>query len=206
MSIIILNMDLQNRAENILNIQKNAVNNLKITENMISAIEEIVKKQNKKNHIITTGMGKAGIIATKMSATLASIGIPSFYVNPAEAAHGDLGRILPEEIIIVFSHSGRTKEIQNMISNLHELNSHHNYVISIGSISQPEFSADLVINYGNINESCNVKKVPSTSTTLMLIIADIIAITAAESIGFNDEWFKLRHPGGEIGHSYRKNE
>jgi len=203
--MILLDMDLQNRAEQILNIQKNAVNNLKITENMISAIKEIVKNQKKKNHIITTGMGKAGIIATKMSSTLASIGIPSFYVNPAEAAHGDLGRILPEDLVIVFSHSGKTKEIQSMVSKLHELNSHRNYVISIGSSSQPEFSADLVIDYGNIDESCNVKKVPSTSTTLMLIIADIIAITAAESIGFNDEWFKLRHPGGEIGHSYSKN-
>ena len=198
-------MDLQNRAEQILNIQKEAVQNLKITENMISSIEEIAKKQKKKNHIITTGMGKAGIIAIKMSATLASIGIPSFYVNPAEAAHGDLGRILPEDLIIVFSHSGKTKEIQNMVSKLHELNSHKNYVILIGSTSQPNFSTDLVINYGNIDESCIVKKVPSTSTTLMLIIADIIAITAAESIGFNDEWFKKRHPGGEIGHSYRKN-
>ena len=198
-------MDLQDRAEQILNIQKNAVQNLKITENMISAIKEIVKKQKTKNHIITTGIGKAGTIATKMSATLASIGIPSFYVNPTEAAHGDLGRILPEDLVVVFSHSGKTKEIQNMVSKLHELNSYGNYVISIGSSSQPEFSADLVINYGDIDESCIVKKVPSTSTTLMLIIADIIAITAAESIGFNDEWFKKRHPGGEIGHSYTKN-
>ncbi len=198
-------MDLQNRAEQILNIQKNAVQNFKITENLISTIKEIVKNQEAKNHIITTGMGKAGIIATKMSATLASIGIPSFYVSPAEAAHGDLGRIFPEDLIIVFSHSGKTKEIQNMVNKLHKLNSNRNYVISIGSSSRPDFSADLVINYGNINESCIVKKVPSTSTTLMLIIADIIAITAAESIGFNDEWFKKRHPGGDIGNSYRKN-
>ena len=198
-------MDIQNRAEQILNIQKNAVQDLKITENMISSIKEIVKKQKAKNHIITTGMGKAGTIATKMSATLASIGIPSFYVNPAEAAHGDLGRILPEDLVMVFSHSGKNKEIQNMINKLHELNSNGNYVISIGSSSQPEFSADLVINYGGIVESCIVKKVPSTSTTLMLIIADIIAITAAESIGFNDEWFKKRHPGGEIGQFYTKN-
>ena len=197
-------MDLQNRAENILNIQKKAIQNLIITENMISAIKEIVKKHNKKSHVITTGMGKAGIIATKMSATLASIGIPSFYVNPAEAAHGDLGRIFPDDLVIVFSHSGRTKEIQIIINKLHELNSHKNSVISIGSNSQPEFPADLVINYGNIDESCIVKKVPSTSTTLMLIIADIIAITAAENLGFNDDWFKKRHPGGEIGNSYRK--
>ena len=198
-------MDLQNRAEQILKIQTDAVQNLKITENMISAVKEIIKNQKEKNHIITTGMGKAGIIATKMSATLASIGIPSFYVNPAEAAHGDLGRILSNDLIIVFSHSGRTKEIQNMINNLHVLNSNKNYVISIGSSSQPEFSADLAINYGNIDESCFVKKVPSTSTTLMLLIADILAITAAENLGFSDEWFKLRHPGGEIGHFYTKN-
>ncbi|QEE17111.1 SIS domain-containing protein [Promethearchaeum syntrophicum] len=198
-------MDLQNRAEQILKIQSNAVQNLRITENMILAITEIMKKQKEKNHIITTGMGKAGIIATKMSATLASIGIPSFYVNPAEAVHGDLGRIMSEDLLIVFSHSGRTKEIQTMIKKLHELNFNKNYVISIGSNSQPEFSADLSITYGNIDESCIVKKVPSTSTTLMLLIADILGITAAENLGFNDEWFKQRHPGGEIGNSYKKN-
>ena len=196
-------MKLQKRAEEILDIQKNAVQNLKITENIVLGIKEIINSQKKKKHVITTGMGKAGIVATKMSATLASIGIPSLYVNPAETLHGDLGRIMPEDLVIVFSHSGRTLELKEMIESLISLNSKKNYIISIGSNPEPDYYTDLIISYGNIRESSIVNKVPSTSTTLMLIIADILAITAAESIGFNNEWFKNRHPGGSIGNSYK---
>ena len=90
----------------------------------------------------------------------------------------------------------------NMITHLHALNEKKNYIISIGSKEYPKIPTNLSICYGNIKESSIVSKVPSTSTTLMLIIADILAITAAEKIGFNDEWFKIRHPGGSIGQSY----
>lgn len=198
-------MDISKRASEILKIQQDAVNSLAITEEMLITIDKIASMQ-KKGRIITTGMGKAGMIAVKMSATLASIGLPSFYVHPAESAHGDLGRIAPEDLIIVFSHSGSTSEVVNMILHIHQLNKNQNYVIFIGSVSEPKIPANLSVSYGPIKESCVVSKVPSTSTTLMLMIADVLAITAAESLGFNDEWFKARHPGGAIGVAYKENK
>ena len=151
-------------------------------------------------------MGKAGIIARKMSATLASIGIPSFYTHPAESLHGDIGRISSGDLIIVFSHSGTTSEVHRMLAHLHNLNDNKNTIVLISGNYDPIIPYNELICYGPIEESSIVGKVPSTSTTLMLIIADVIAITAAESIGFNDDWFKKRHPGGAIGKSYKETE
>ncbi|MHA1339791.1 MAG: SIS domain-containing protein [Promethearchaeota archaeon] len=186
-----------------MEIQRNAISNLKISQEMLKAIEKIVEVTRNKGRIIISGMGKAGIIGYKMSATLSSIGIPSFFVHPAEAAHGDIGRISSDDLVIVFSNSGSTAECVNMVNTLHQLNDHKNFVIVIGSSSTPKIEANLAVSYGKVKESCVVSKVPSTSTTIMLLIADIIAITAAESIGLNDEWFKKRHPGGAIGQSYK---
>jgi len=195
--------NLKQRAKEILDIQTESVNDLNITEEMLRAIEVIIERsENKKGRVITAGMGKAGIIGHKMSATMASIGIPSFFVSPAESAHGDIGRIGPDDTLIVFSNSGSTSEVMNMIQTVNRLNDNNNFIISIGSSKNPKIPVDLAIGYGKLEESCVVSKVPSTSTTVMLIIADIIAITAAESMGFDDSWFKKRHPGGAIGKSY----
>ncbi|MCP4762054.1 MAG: SIS domain-containing protein [archaeon] len=199
-------MDDIKRAEEILKIQQEAIKNLKISPEIIQSIERIKTIKENRGRIITTGMGKAGIIASKMSATLSSIGLPSYYVSSAEAAHGDIGRIAPEDLIIVFSNSGNTKEVLTMISQLHVLNGKTNYIITITGNKNPKIPTDLIVHYGKLTESCIVSKVPSTSTTIMLMIADILAITAAESIGFNDEWFKNRHPGGAIGTSYQKED
>lgn len=195
-------MDLQERANEILKTQQKFVASISVDDAMLTAIEEIRNAKKNARRVITTGMGKAGIIATKMSATLASIGIPSFFVHPAEAAHGDLGRIAPGDLVIVFSHSGNTGEVNRFIAALSSLNNQTNLVITISGNATPGIPSNLVVSYGKIVESCIVEKVPSTSTTLMLIIADILAITAAESLGFTDEWFKARHPGGAIGQSY----
>jgi arabinose-5-phosphate isomerase len=199
-------MNLKERAEKILGIQKEFIEKIEIDDSWVTSITLIKSVAQKNGGIITTGMGKAGIIAQKMSATLSSIGIPSFYVHPAESLHGDIGRITPNDLIIVFSHSGTTMEVRSMIHHLHILNEKKNTIILISGNTNPEISHNQLVCYGNIEESSVVKKVPSTSTTLMLIISDVIAISAAESLGFNDELFKLRHPGGAIGKSYENTE
>ena len=198
--------DLKNIADKVLDVQKKAVLDLTITNEMLEAARLIIEKTTDGKKIITTGMGKAGIIASKMSATLSSIGIPSFYVHPAESLHGDLGRISQGELIIAFSHSGSTNELTSMIEALNILNQKSNPLLLITNASSPKIKPDILVHYAMEQESCVVKKVPSTSTTLMLIIADIIAITAAEYLGFDDSWFKLRHPGGAIGDSYKKEQ
>ncbi len=197
-------MNIEKRMEEILKIQQKAIASLTIDKNYAHAMEKICKAQQNGHTVITTGMGKAGIIAQKMSATMASIGIPSFFLNPAEALHGDLGRVHLNDLVIVLSHSGATLEVSSMLASLHGLNHRSNEIILISGTVSPSFSVDVLISYGVITESCRVSKVPSTSTTLMLIIADILAISAAENLGFDNEWFKLRHPGGNIGNLYKK--
>ncbi len=199
-------MNLKHRADEILGIQKKAVQNLQSSDQWLTAIELIYSKAKALGRIVTTGMGKAGIIAKKMSATLSSIGVPSFYVHPAESLHGDLGRITSEDLVVVFSHSGSTEEVQRMITHLKILNNQENTIIIITGSIKPVIPYDHLVSYGKIEESSFVTKVPSTSTTLMLIIADVLAITAAEALGFSDEWFQQRHPGGSIGKSYKKTE
>ena len=197
-------MDSQARAQEILDIQLNAIKSLSVSEELLNAIDLICKTQQQKGKVILTGMGKAGIIGTKMSATLCSIAIPSFFVSPAEAAHGDIGRIDEDDLIIVFSNSGRTGEVVNMIHTIDALYGSKNKIISIGGNNKPLYRTDIAVSYGSVGESCVVSKVPSTSTTLMLILADMIGITAAESLGLDDSVFKARHPGGAIGKDYSK--
>ena len=199
-------MNLKHRADEILEIQKEAIQNLKTKDSWLKSIELIKSVAENHGRIVTTGMGKAGIIAQKMSATLSSIGIPSFFTHPAECLHGDLGRITSTDLVIVFSHSGSTTEVRSMITHLHGLNDMKNTVIIISGSADPQIHHNQLVCYGDLEESSIVKKVPSTSTTIMLIIADVLAITAAESLGFNDDWFKKRHPGGAIGKSYEKTE
>ncbi len=197
-------MNSEKRMGEILQIQQKAIMALAIDKNYCQAIENICKTQENGHTVITSGMGKAGIIAQKMSATMASIGIPSFFLNPAEALHGDLGRVRAKDLLIIFSHSGATFEVSSMLTSLHRLNQQSNKIILISGTTTSKFSEDILISYGKIEESCQVSKVPSTSTTLMLLIADILAITAAENVGFDEEWFKSRHPGGNIGKEYSK--
>ena len=197
-------MNLENRANEILQIQQKAVSNLQITPQIKMAIESCIQIAHKNSNIITSGMGKAGIIAKKMSATLCSIGLNSFYVHPGEALHGDLGRINPKDQIIVFSHSGRTQEIVLFIQALDLLNENSNKIVCITNNPKPNFRTNIVVNYQIIQESCIISEVPSTSTTLMLIIADVIAITAAEECGLEEKIFRLRHPGGAIGEKFKK--
>ncbi|WP_371805995.1 SIS domain-containing protein [Candidatus Lokiarchaeum ossiferum] len=199
-------MNIVNRMKEILQIQKKAITALSINNHYEDAVDRIYNAQKEGFIVITTGMGKAGIIAQKMSATMASIGIPSFYLNPAESLHGDLGKVRENDLLIIFSHSGATSEVKEMIASLHKFHQQTNPTILVSGTSTPQFDVDVLISYGQIQESCLVSKVPSTSTTLMLIIADILAITAAEKLGFNDEWFKVRHPGGIIGKTYAKKD
>ncbi|MFX0102010.1 MAG: SIS domain-containing protein [Candidatus Hodarchaeota archaeon] len=197
-------MNLEKRASEILDTQQEAVKKLQVTPAMLNAILRISGMKESRGRIITTGIGKAGIIATKMSATLSSIGLPSFYVHPGESGHGDMGRVAAEDLLIVFSNSGNTSEVIGMISNVNDLNDGKNFVITVTGNENPKIPSDLVVCYGKLQESCVVSKVPSTSTTIMLVIADILAITAAESLGLEDSWFKARHPGGAIGKSYKE--
>ncbi len=165
----------------------------------IAAIDLIL---NCKGRIIVSGMGKSGHIANKISATLASTGTPSFFIHPAEASHGDLGMISQNDVVILLSNSGETKELKDIIYYCKRFS-----IPIIGIIRRQESeltSASTVpLVLPAIPES-NLVNAPTTSTTMMLALGDAIACSLIEAKGFDKEKFGLFHPGGKLGSNFLK--
>ena len=155
---------------------------------------------NCKGKLISAGIGKSGLIARKISATLSSVGIPSFYLNPSEANHGDLGQIDKNDILLIFSYSGNTAEINGLLKYANRFN-----IKVIGVASKEESmllkASTLKILLPKVKESDPTQMVPTTSTSLTLLFGDCLAVALMHKEKFSKEKFKLFHPGGNIGQS-----
>lgn len=150
--------------------------------------------------VIVSGMGKAGFIGMKISATLASIGIPSFFLHPAEAVHGDLGRYTSDDIALVFSNSGKTDEILRIVPELKRIACP---IISITGLADSPLGkhSDVVLDIGKLTEAGPLGLAPTTSTTVMLALGDALAMAVQEKRGLTREDFARHHPGGALGAS-----
>ena len=153
---------------------------------------------NCKGKIICAGVGKSGIIARKISATLSSVGVSSFFLNPSEANHGDLGQIDKRDMLLVFSYSGNTSEILNMLKYANRFN------IKIVGVSSKVDSlllkaSDIKILLPKVKEADPNNLVPTSSTSLQLLFGDCLAICLMNKMKFTKEKFKIYHPGGSIG-------
>tara|TARA_A100001015_G_C15005242_1_gene720344 strand:- start:1377 stop:2267 length:891 start_codon:yes stop_codon:yes gene_type:complete len=151
-----------------------------------------------KGKVITAGIGKSGIIARKISSTLSSVGISSFYLNPGEANHGDLGQIERKDILIVFSYSGNTSEMTNMLKYANRFN-----IKIIGVASKKDSilfkASDIKILLPKVKESDPTGMVPTSSTSLTLLFGDCLAVALMNKLKFSKDRFKIFHPGGNIG-------
>ena len=153
---------------------------------------------NCKGHVILSGMGKSGHVGRKMSATLASTGIPSFLIHPAEAFHGDLGMITPCDLLILISASGETDEILKLVPSLKNFG---NRIIAITNNGHSTLAknADAVLELHMANETCPNNLAPTTSTTLTMAIGDALAIAMIHKRKFMPNDFARYHPGGSLG-------
>jgi arabinose-5-phosphate isomerase len=151
-----------------------------------------------KGHVIICGMGKSGHVGRKISATLASTGTPSFFVHPAEAFHGDLGMITPDDVVILISNSGETDEVLKLIPSLKNFG---NRIIAItgGAQSTLAKNADAVLEIRMKGESCPNNLAPTTSTTLTMAIGDALASALMNKRHFMPNDFAKFHPGGSLG-------
>ncbi len=153
---------------------------------------------NCKGKVICAGVGKSGLIARKISATLSSVGISSFFLSPSEANHGDLGQIEKKDLLLVFSYSGNTTELSNMLKYANRYS-----IKVIGIASRPESilinASDIKILIPLVKESDPTGMVPTTSTSITLLIGDCLAVALMSKIKFSKERFKVYHPGGNIG-------
>lgn len=172
----------------------------KIPTQRIGDIVRRINSQIKNGRIITSGMGKAGQIAHTFATTLSSTGSPAFFLHPAEAQHGDLGVIMPEDIIIFFSNSGKTREIIELIELIHSLG-YGNLIFGIvgkGNTQLDMRCADY-IEFGEVEEICPLGLTPTTSTTCMSVISDLMVVGLMTGKEFTKEKYSKLHHGGYLG-------
>lgn len=153
---------------------------------------------NSTGSVIVTGVGKAGIIGSKISATLASTGTPSHFLHPVEALHGDLGRVQRGDVVLALSHSGQTDEILHLINPIKQ---QEIKLIAITGNADSSLArhSDVVLCIGAIEEACPLGIAPSVSTTCMLALGDAIAFTVMKARDFKPEDYARFHPGGALG-------
>jgi len=162
------------------------------------AVDLILRCGAGKGRVVVTGMGKSGIIAQKIAATLSSTGSPALFLHPAEAVHGDLGVLLPGDVVIALSASGETEEILRLLA----------YVKRKGEVlisfccnlkSTLAAASDVALDCGVEREACGLNLAPTASTTAMLALGDALAIAVSLVKGFRAEDFAELHPGGKLG-------
>ncbi|MDD4909785.1 MAG: KpsF/GutQ family sugar-phosphate isomerase [Candidatus Omnitrophica bacterium] len=185
------------RAREVLRIEAEAIKGLtpRLNEDFNKAVRTIYEC---KGMVVLTGMGKAGIIAQKISATLASTGTPSLFLHSAEAIHGDLGRVRKEDVVVALSYSGETQEVKQLLPILKKIGS---TLISItgGPRSTLARYSDVVLDVSVKREACPLGLAPTASTTAMLAMGDALSVCVQEKKGFREEDFALYHPGGSLG-------
>lgn len=148
--------------------------------------------------VIVTGIGKAGLVGQKIMATLASTGTPAHFLHPAEAVHGDLGRVQPEDLLLALSYSGETEEIVRLLPSFRQLGVP---ILAITACRESSLgrAAQVVLAIGLVREACPLGLAPSTSTTLMLALGDALALVVSRMKNFGREDFARFHPAGTLG-------
>lgn len=180
---------LRDEAHAILGLVESACPSIVQAAEMIAACEGAV---------IVTGIGKAGLIGQKIVATLASTGSPAHFLHPAEAIHGDLGRVTARDLVWVFTYSGRSDEVVRLLPTLKNLAC--GTIATTENVSNPVGAwADCVISIGRVDEACSLGLAPSSSTTMMLASGDATALLASRLRGFTTNDFARFHPGGSLG-------
>lgn len=184
-------------ARRVLELESNAL--IQLSENLgVEFSKAVMFLYESQGRVIVTGMGKSGHVGRKISATLSSTGSPSFFVHPAEASHGDLGRITENDVIIALSNSGETSELSDILA------FSRRYKIKLIGITTNGDSTlartcDVALVLPKSEEACPLGLAPTTSTTLMMALGDALATATLKRRGFSKSDFKSLHPGGNLG-------
>ncbi|PYV39589.1 MAG: D-arabinose 5-phosphate isomerase, partial [Acidobacteria bacterium] len=184
-------------AKRVLRIEAEAITDLihRIDSRFERAVEALYSCSGR---VVVTGMGKSGIICKKIAATLASTGTPALFLHPAEAIHGDLGMIVPGDIVLAVSNSGETEELMRLLETLKRLG-----IFMIGMVGNPNSTlaqySDILLDVSIKQEACPLGLAPTASTTAALALGDALAIALSEKKGFKEQDFANLHPGGKLG-------
>ena len=199
-------MEISKEIQEILKHEAEAVLNIPISDEYEKAIDLILEQVHKKGgKLVTSGMGKAGQIALNIATTFSSTGTPSVFLHPSEAQHGDLGLIQPNDVMLLISNSGKTREIVELIPLARGLRPGIRFIVITGNDkSQLAQEADALLYTGNPKEVCALGLTPTTSTTVMTVIGDLLVVGTMKRINFTNEEYAKRHHGGYLGEKSRE--
>jgi arabinose-5-phosphate isomerase len=169
-----------------------------MAEPFARAVELILRCGEERGRVVVTGMGKSGIIAQKIAATLSSTGSPALFLHPAEAVHGDLGVLMPGDVVVALSSSGETEEILRLLATLKRKgDALVSFCCNLNSTLAA--ASDVALDCGVEREACGLNLAPTASTTTMLALGDALAVAVSLRKGFRAEDFAELHPGGKLG-------
>ncbi|MBQ8239644.1 MAG: SIS domain-containing protein [Bacteroides sp.] len=190
----------------LLKKEAQAVLNIPVTDAFEEAVNLIVEQvHQKKGKLVTSGMGKAGQIAMNIATTFCSTGIPAVFLHPSEAQHGDLGVVQENDVMLLISNSGKTNEIVALTELAHILNPNLKYIVITGNPDSPlAKKADICLATGHPDEVCLLGMTPTTSTTVMTVIGDILVVETMRKTQFTIEEYSKRHHGGYLGQRSRE--
>ncbi len=172
-------------------------------EEAISLILKCVHQEG--GRLITSGMGKAGQIALNIATTFSSTGTPAYFLHPSEAQHGDLGMICPRDMLLLISNSGKTREVVELVALARNLHPEIKIILITSQEDSPlAVLVDVVLLTGNPKELCPLGLTPTTSTTVMTVLGDILVTSVMQGIGFTARDYAMRHHGGYLGSKSRK--
>lgn len=191
----------QQRIKEILQAESEAIAQIPVTDAYDRAVSLIVEHVNRRGgKLITSGMGKAGQIAMNIATTFCSTGTPAVWLHPSEAQHGDLGIMQPSDIMLLISNSGKTREIIELTDLARRLNPQVPFIVITGKTDSPlAAAADVCLHTGDYPEICPLGLTPTTSTTMMTVMGDILVVGVMEAIRFTAADYALRHHGGYLG-------
>jgi len=195
----------KDKISRILEAEANAIRHIPLPNGFERAIEIIYNRVHKEGgKLVASGMGKAGQIAINIATTFSSTGTPAVFLHPSDAQHGDLGVIQKNDILLLVSNSGKTREILELVELAKRLFNHLPLIVITGSPDSPLPSlADVVISTGNPDEVCPLGLTPTTSTTTMTVIGDVMVVLMMEKIQFTNGEYAKRHHGGYLGKKSR---
>jgi len=190
----------------LLEKEADAIKNIPVNDSFLRAVDLIYERVHERGgKVIASGMGKAGQIADNIATTLSSTGTPAVFLHPSEAQHGDLGIVRENDLLLVLSNSGKTREILELVELTHNLYDSIPVIVITGNVSGdlPRM-AEVTIFTGNPPEVCILGLTPTTSTTTMTVIGDILVVMLMKKIGFTHDDYAKRHHGGYLGQVSRE--
>ena len=192
-----MSIDIESEIIKVIDIEIKGLTCLKerINSSIKSAVETIFNCRGK---VVLTGMGKSGLVAKKIASTMSSVGTPAMFMHPAEGMHGDLGIIAAEDVVIAIGKSGESSELNGVLPSIKNVGAKIIGIMGDGNSTLARYS-DVIINIGDIEEACPFNMAPTTSSTVIMVLGDAIAVALMKMRGFKLTDYARLHPGGQIG-------